>query len=194
MRAATLACVLALALAGCAQNAVLELQLMLPARDALVTAPIFALVQVRRADAHPFEVDWQPQADAQAVELGDAPARVQLSVIGRDPTIDLHVKVRFCGDPDCDGIDDADAPERWFAIEHPFYVGRRTAWAACVEDIPAARPSAPIEVERCEIHGCTAGGATSYCDPDGTGPHFCETSEIDDAPGELRCVDSMAQY
>lgn len=189
MRRAAIAA-LALLLASCAQNAVLELQLMLPPQGA--GPQLYALVQVRRAADHPFDVEWRGE-EIDAVELSGEETRVQISVIGRDPEVDLHVKVRFCRVPSCDDLGDP-VPEVWYAIEHPFYVGRRTAWAACVP-LATDRPTAPIVVDRCEIHGCVRGmGSTSYCEGAGSGAHFCETGSIDEPPADLRCVLGSPTY
>jgi hypothetical protein len=187
----TSACLFALALGGCAQTAVLELQVMVPARDPAATEPVYAFVQVRQAATNPFEDSWLDQGDAAEVPLRDEPTRIQLSVIGRDPDTDLHVKVRFCEHPRCMGFEDRNA-ERWFSLQHPFYLGRRTAWATCIETIPTSRPAAPFEVERCQIHGCAVGSATNYCDEGGA--HFCETGDDDELPNDLRCVGSLAEF
>lgn len=177
--------------AGCAETGVLELQIMLPPKPAGDTERLFALVQVRRSTDHPFEVDWLGE-DGAAIELGEAPILHQTSVIGRDPGVDVHVKVRFCRAPSCDALVDASAPELWMALEHPFYVGRRTAWATCIATVPTARPLQPLAVDRCDIHGCTVGSSSTYCSSDGQ--HFCETDAIDEPPRDLRCVDGTADY
>ncbi|WP_236517470.1 hypothetical protein [Sandaracinus amylolyticus] len=182
---------LALLLAGCAETGVLELQLMLPSKPATDTEPLFAQVQIRRASDHPFDVAWEG-ADVAAVELGAEPVRSQISVVGRDPELDLHVKVRFCRAPSCDALDDGIAPELWFEIERPFHVGRRTAWATCIESVPSAQPTTSTVVDRCDVHGCTSGAAATYCD--GAGAHFCEIETIDEPPRDLRCVDGVADY
>ena len=72
------------------------------------------------------------------------------------------------------------------------YVGRRTAWAACVDAVPSAQPTDSTLVERCDVHGCTTGSASTYCDA--AGAHFCETESIDHPPRELRCADGVADY
>jgi hypothetical protein len=180
---------MAISLGSCASTAVLELQLMLPARGD--GAPNFGLVQVRRASENPFEVDWVG-TELEAVELGDAPTRVQLSVVTSAPDTDVHVKVRFCRSPGCDSIEDGGAPELWYSLERPLYLGRRTSWATCIAEVPADPPQA-IEVDRCEIRGCLAGGSsTSYCVA--SGAHLCETSAVDRAPSDLRCVGDRAEY
>lgn len=186
-----LACVTLAALGGCAQNAVLELQLMLPASTDAI--PYFALVQVRRGADNPFEVDWAG-SDIDAVALANQPQRVQVSVVSSAPDTDVHLKIRFCRAPGCDAIDDASAPELWFALEHPFYLGRRTAWAACIEQVPPpGPPERPVRVDRCQIRGCIAGGsAATYCTA--SGAHFCETGSVDAAPRDLRCVGGIADY
>jgi hypothetical protein len=185
---------LAVALASCAQTGVLELQLMLPAQPA-GSPPLFALVQIRRANDHEFEQLWSGDELA-GVPLASTPTRTQISVIGHDPSVDLRIKVRFCQTPGCTSIMDDMVPETWYELEHPFYIGRRTAWAACITSVPAARPaSAPIPEDRCQIHGCVGGGgSTSYCTSGGSGPHFCETGSADEPPRDLTCIGAMADY
>lgn len=174
---------------GCAQSGVLELQLMLP--PSADPDPVFAQVLIRRSTDHPFDLDWEG-GDAFGLELGSEPRLDQVSVIGGDPTVDLHIKVRFCRSPTCDAIDDADAPEVWIALEHPFYVGRRTAWATCIDAVPTAVPTEALEVARCDIRGCVAGSSATYCA--GSGEHFCETDAFDEPPSNLRCVGGVAEY
>lgn len=177
--------------AGCAQSGVLELQLMLPPLPAGETEAIFAQVLVRRSTDHPFDLDWEG-GDAFGLELGAEPRLDQVSVIGADPAVDLHIKVRFCRSPTCDAVDDADAPEVWVALAHPFYIGRRTAWATCIDSVPTTVPIEAVEVDRCDIRGCVSGASATYCA--GSGEHFCETDAFDEPPSDLRCVGGVAEY
>ena len=182
---------LTLACAGCAQSAVLELQLMLPMQAGSAR---FARVQVRRAEGHPFELEWLGQ-DVEAIELGAEPSRAQISVVSPDSQTDVHIKVRFCVSPSCDAFEDDMAPELWYRVERPFYLGRRTSWATCIDAIPTALPLTPIEVGRCEVRGCArSAGSTTNCGSMGTGAHFCETGSQDEPPRDLRCVGGVADY
>ncbi len=84
------------------------------------------------------------------------------------------MKVRFCVNPTCTDIADDMAPERWFALEHPFYLGERTSWTATISEVPSGRDTAPFIAPRCVIEGCADAELGSYCHPDDT--HLCEPS------------------
>ena len=175
---------------ACAENAVLEVQVMLPAAPAGVTAPVYGVLEVRRASTHPHDVVWA-EGDPDGVELGPERVLIQRSVIGREEDVDLHVKVRFCASPACNAIGDDTAPELRYVLEHPFYIGRRTAWATCIEAVPATTAD-PDVVDLCEIHGCIEGaGSSNFCDGD---QHFCETGAEDVAPRDLLCTGGIAEY
>jgi hypothetical protein len=160
-------------LGGCAKNAILELELQLPAEPETSDGELFALTQVRRADEFPFAAEWRADQDPAGVPLGPEPVTDQLSVETEDETVDLHVRIRFCGDPRCTSLDDALAPELWLRIEQPFYIGQRTFWEFDVPAVPEGQPAEPVEVDKCEIRGCVEGDtSSSYCRLDGT--HVCE--------------------
>lgn len=181
---------LAVLASACAESAVLEVQVMLPTAPAGATAPIYGVLEIRRASSHPHEVVWA-ESDPDGVELGAERLLVQRSVIGRVEDVDLHVKIRFCASPACSAIGDDTAPELRYVLEHPFYIGRRTAWAACVEGVPTSTELAQ-DVGRCEIHGCIEGaGSSNFCDGD---QHFCETGADDVAPRDLVCTGGVPEY
>ena len=127
----------ALAMVGCAQNAILELQVELPAAppDDGTGKPWFAQIQVRRSSDHPFEIPWTG-GDLTSVELGAAPQWDCISVQSFDEAIDLNVRVRFCRSSNCLDIDDGRRRERWYEVEHPFYIGRRTYWRTSITEVP----------------------------------------------------------
>lgn len=111
---------------GCAQNAILELQVDLPAAPTPSDGrPWFAQVQVRRASDNPFDTDWMG-VDDQLFELGDTRQWGCISVVSSDQELDLHIRVRFCRGDNCLDLLDASPPERWYSLEHPFYIGRHT--------------------------------------------------------------------
>ncbi len=178
---------LGLASLGCAPEAVLDLQVMLPARAASGEARV-ASIQTARAAGHPFDAPWSDEGFE--VELDDAPTLAAWSVLASDPATDLHLKIRFCRERGCAG---GAVGERWFALEHPFYVDRRTSWASCITSAPITRPDAPLEVDRCQIRGCLVGGVPErWCRFEGH--HYCETLETDRRPRELSCHDDVAYY
>jgi len=127
----------ALVLGGCAQNAILELQVQLPeAPPDDGVGPWYAQIQLRRAADHPFDIEWMG-GDLEGVELGDTPRWDCVSVQSADPSMDLHVRVRFCRSPDCLNLPhDATPRERWYRLEHPFYIGRRTYWHTTIDSVP----------------------------------------------------------
>jgi hypothetical protein len=177
---------------ACAQNAVLDVQLMLPPTSA-ASPTRYALVQVRRSAGHDFEDEWLGD-DADPFELSEEPTLAQLSVDTTEPATDLRVKVLFCETRTCDSLADARAPQAWFELEQPLYLGRRTAWAACLSAIPMGVPTAATSVSRCEIHGCIAGAPPTWCSTGSPTRHYCETLDSDVPPRELSCAGGVPQY
>lgn len=215
MRRSLLFAIGCLALVGCAQNAILELQVELP--PAPTPDDWYAQIQVRRASDHPFDIPWTG-GDLEAIELGPQRQWDCVSVQSFDPDIDLNVRVRFCRSPNCLDLDDGTPRERWYRLEHPFYVGRRTYWSTQIAEVPecetdgdcggvgvcidgvcgcelsAECPGAMTceagncldAVGRCQIEGCIEGDSTTYCS-DGDGPHFCETNANADRDSSFEC-------
>lgn len=133
----TLFVAFALVLAGCAENAILELQIELPAAppDDGTGSSWYALTRVRRASDNPFDVGWTGPG-ATAIELGPEPQWDCISVQSFDQEMDLHVRVAFCRAENCLDLMDGSPPERWFRLEHPFYIGRRTYWSTQITEVP----------------------------------------------------------
>ena len=170
LRALTL---LALALAGCTENAAFELSLDLPqSRSEMVIDEMgnpvmvrreWAFVQVRTGADNPFEVDWDGR-DLDAIQL-DPMMRTadHISILSQDESVNLNVKIRFCVDVGCNGFEDTPAPAHWIAIEHPFYIGERTEFApAAPIDMPPMAPEMAVCSSDCDDFACTP--ATSGCD------------------------------
>ncbi len=173
MRALALA--LFAAAAGCADNAVLELMVELPASPG--DDPVYVQVQPRRASNNPFTDEWRGD-DVEPIALGAEPFVDHISVVSEEAGVDLAVKVRFCASPTCTDLADVDAPERWYLVEHPFYVGERTEADLVVSEVASATcvegtAGCPTVVDRCAVRGCTGGDPPStYCRLDGR--HLCE--------------------
>jgi len=145
--------VLALAVAGlggCAQNAILELQIELPPNPPGETW--FAQIQVRQAPASDplsnFAINWMGGSDLRTVPLTTVSQWDCTSVESSDPTVSVHVKVRFCRAEDCLDLMDGDPPERLYSLETPFYIGSRTYHQIMVSNVPACTTT----------DDCTAGG------------------------------------
>ncbi|MEC7523531.1 MAG: hypothetical protein VYE22_26860 [Myxococcota bacterium] len=164
----------ALALSGCARNAIFELELDLPAQPA--GPALYAVVQARPVGG----ADWDTLDALPGVPLcaraseGPCDDRVLdpacaavLSVVADESELDvpLEVRVRYCEDPSC--ATDPAAPEHLIDVERPFYRGRYTQARVCLDDVAPGRET----LERCEVR-CREGTVSSYCRLDGT--HFCE--------------------
>jgi len=197
--------VLAVALlgSGCAQNAMFELQVQLPANPPGETW--FAQIQVRDQNGHSFSIPWMG-GDVPTVALGSEARWDCISVESLDPTVSLHVRVRFCHSEDCLDLEDGDPPERLYSFEAPFYIGSRTYYRVTVPRIPSCTSSLDCAVgvciedrcgcsidadcggefrcepgfgcvnaiDRCSIEGCIEGPVSAtFCSTE-TGEHFCE--------------------
>lgn len=170
------ALVLALALVGCAENAVLEVELTLPAQPA-TGAPLFAYVQARSAVVVSFEEAWAGTDAVEGRALEDGVSALPFSVVagGASFARQLGIRVRFCASRDCTGLGDDRAPEVRYRVERAFYQGQRTRLALVIDPVPPAPPAtgAPIdEIDKCEVEGCTSGSTSTYCFMNGH--HFCE--------------------
>ena len=167
--------VLGLGLAGCARNAVFEVDLTIPPQTP--GEPLFALVQVENGSVL-FEDDWQ-SGSREGIPLTGSTQTLHYSIVTEDPTTVVQLKVRFCVSSFCDSLP-ADDPARGrtvgYRFERAFYVGERTRWRGTIATLPdpaGGTPTAPIEIGRCEVEGCIQGaGATSFCRL--SGEHFCE--------------------
>lgn len=161
--------VAALLLAGCGQNAILELTLDLPPAPSSAEE-WFATVQPRTSE-NPFEEDWPPD-ELPPITLGPSAMQDAVSVVTEDTSLDVHLKVRFCRSPDCTALADATSPEVWYLLQHPFYEGKRTSFHIEIGEVPMGRPAAAVVVDRCRIGGCLTGTSTMFCTLDGR--HVCE--------------------
>jgi len=160
---------------GCADNAVLELMVELPASPG--GDPVYVQVQPRRASDNPFTDDWRGD-DVEPIELGSEPMVDHVSVVSEQDDVDLAVKVRFCQTETCTGFGDEDPPALWFLVEDPFYIGEHTEADLVVTEVPATgctegMADCPVRVDRCDVRGCTGGDPpTTYCRLDGR--HLCD--------------------
>jgi hypothetical protein len=170
-------------LAGCAQNAVLELELDLP-KNPGVTPVRYAVVRVVSGSV-PFDQDWQGDDALPPFALDpNATSAQHVSLDGSSEVegAPVRVKVRFCRDPACSALGDDTAPEVRLQIDRAFYAGKRTSYTwsiACVPNVAgqtdtptcAIPQRAETDVTKCEVGGCRTGVTHSYCVGD---KHFCE--------------------
>lgn len=115
-------------------GSILEVELALPASDETCVALIHARVQApfERESGVPddcgFETAWSNVAMHDGITLGEDPRTVPISVVagGEDVSQPLCLRVRFCADPRCDEIVDAEAPEATARLEPAFAAHRYT--------------------------------------------------------------------
>lgn len=140
-------------LAGCAQNAIFELHVRLPARDVIAGAR-FIRIQVQPTTAS-FDTSFD-SGGTSAIELpATATERgVMVSVPATPSEISsgLHVKVLLCRDEACT----TPLAERWYAFDRVFYTDRYTCFDAPFDtDITMpALDEQIIAVDNCDISGC----------------------------------------
>lgn len=179
-----IAILLALLAAGCARNAIFELELELPA--APPGEDLFVLAQA--SDVLAFDDDW---SGVEGVQLGplaasctradpppvcedrqvlDPECSATVSVVsGGDAAEPLRLRVRFCRSSGCELPEDAAAPEARVTVERAFYQGRYTQARLCLDEVPPG--PLDVDVARCDVR-CREGTAAMQCRADGT--HFCE--------------------
>jgi len=161
----TFAFAVALLGGGCAQNAFLELQILLPPNPP--GERWFAQVQARDERTPGFEREWSEAESLPSTPLGSVAAWNCISVQSlREGS--LRLRVRFCRTEDCTGPEDASPPERLYDVERPFYIGARTSLRVTIPRVPvcAAADEACTEAPgvcldgRCACHDaadCPAG-------------------------------------
>lgn len=172
-------------LGGCAQNAIFELHVDLPALGAAGTtvggrSARFARVQVLPGTAA-FGVErLQWLTPAVALETAGRAVMVSVPAEGGEITLGLHVKAQLCDDEACTNI----VNERWYAFERVFYQGRYTCaevdFAGDLADATMTTPTlgdpdtAATAIDRCAVTGCVSGNELSLHNCSGDGRHFCE--------------------
>lgn len=180
-----LAVALALLGGGCASDAILELEVFLPAMD--TTARVMTITRGARS-ADPEDETGQLDLDLQEFARPEA-----VSVVDDAGGVDRALFLTFtaCLARPCARSDDTRVVE----IERPFYAGRRTHLTLCVtragscgeecvdsecaaalrEDRGAIAVFGEHRVDRCQVRGCVDGESRvpdAYCRADGD--HFCQ--------------------
>lgn len=172
-RCGLLGVALAVPAAGCARNAVLEVELTVPGQPA--TGPARYAVAQFEAAPQPFEADWRGSNDHPGRPLDGGPQTLAYSVVSEDASTVVQMKVLFCTTPDCSALEDAPdrVPSLWYRLERSLYIGERTRWDVTVDAVPQDPASDVIEVDKCAVEGCIrATGETSFCRL--SGEHYCE--------------------
>ncbi len=157
---------LALAAAGCAENAILEVTLEMRTADEVgVPGATQAVVTFESSDAARSE-DVRP-SEQRTVRLdlpASSPATARVSVVANGEEIErpLWVSFRYCGGPVACPFD---GDRAWVRYDRAFYLGQYTSHTLALPDDGAADATVPT----CEVEGCVPG--TGGCRMDGT--HWC---------------------
>ena len=134
---------------GCAQNAILELTIPLPASGAVggATRASIGFQSSEATDPSTLSPNVPDQRSFDLPPGGDAVQR--LSVVAGDVESPLWLSVRYC-DETCSATE----PPTWIRYERPFYLGEFTE-----HELTLPLPGAPdVEVGTCEVFGCFPGG------------------------------------
>lgn len=170
MRPAALLASSMVILLGCADNALLDVEIDLPP-----AADVVAVVEARPASSYDFDATWAPTDAYPAARFpldAAATSLAAVSILAETPTQNVLLQVRFCNHGVCDDA----SPTLCYSLDRPFHQGRRSRYRDMVTTIPSAVPVGgvcslpPRLIDRCEI-GCAAN------DDWLSGSWFCEGQE-----------------
>ncbi len=172
-------------LTGCANNAIFELQVILPAvMQPIPTAPQITHVKMQ---IQPGPSVW---GDSWAVTSTQTVGPIALTGVDQEITIDVEgdgdhldgavdVRILYCSSDDCGNS----VSERWFEFRRPFFKGKVTNYrieAALtttgleVSDDEGTEPPPAQVIDKCQVAGCVDTNGeflANYCD---NGVHWCE--------------------
>jgi hypothetical protein len=170
-----------LAGAGCAENAILELELDLPAASSVAPDVEWVVVQARSGTPD-FSADWAGGGTVPGIPLISTSQTVIVGIEaddGDEITAPLGVRIRYCRDEACGDPRDGNAQETRVTIERAFYEGEYTEIQRDQLMLPALMDCgagcAPVtleDIDKCDVGGCRLGDTRNYCDMDDL--HFCE--------------------
>jgi hypothetical protein len=163
---------LAVACAGCAENAIFTLVLDVPPP---ASGRNYVVVEARSGMIEDFGTDWQ-QTQISGIPLVAGmrnEVRVSFEADGDEIAQKLWVKVRFCVEDQCNEVPDGNAPEQRYVIERAFYQGRYTELRQTIDPLPPEGVPAEVDIDKCSIAApeCIDGSPTSWCVGD---LHYCE--------------------
>jgi hypothetical protein len=179
-------------LAGCAENAIFELEVHLPPTGESSYTRVLVIPRGGVREAEFGDTIWADFGAEFALEATPSVARVSIEGSGANLEAPLGVRVIFCSDAgEC--IDGAGRERVDLLFERAFYRGRRTSLGVlCIEEgavriglsgdctagafvTPSATPqSAPLTVPRCMV-ACADDPDTTLTEENcSDGRHFCE--------------------
>lgn len=158
---------------GCAENAILELELQFPPQTA--ASGQYVVIQALSSETA-LTPGMSLGSETTPFTLAEETiGRMSLVASGAEITQPLYVGVRFCVDRDCLATGDPQEPDQLFRLERAFYLG---AYSSVTIDLRGGPTPGLTEVGRCEVHGCFMGSrpvaGSCLVNEDGTEVHFCE--------------------
>lgn len=181
-----LALALALASSGCAQNAILELYVEVPAVDTMIDGDEVGAVRI--AVGRGTAVD--PDTTSRIYGLDTGRRVIALALDRRSGTVEsVSVEITYCeNDVNVDTCGTVIGVER-LTIAQPFYTGVSTCYFRQLSNATPFAIPAPRTVGACEVGGCLSAelGNTNFCAVENMGStHFCNTARSGDFCDTLR--------
>ena len=187
MKTALRCCAVALALQGCASEAITEIVIALPRQPDGDSDNWFVFLQAR-GDADPAPTESVTHRELR----NDVSVPICASVVTDNHAIDeLRVRVTFCRESTVEACATDVRMADWI-LERPFYPGRRTFLEARIDALPLAGAPLVTRLSRCDVRGCTSDrSATGYCvtEPGSSEPrHLCELDTNVDGQPVAECI------
>lgn len=175
MRRALVAGLFAVLASACTENAAFDLDVELPAAGTMVgSTPIGAVTVQLAADTTDFMSAWEGDIPQTTVDLGATRQTLRLSVLAQPTQITrpLAVRILYCETrAACESAPADPRTEQHVVIPRAFYQGVVTRYRLDATSPPAAPPTTPMEVDRCDIAGCRDGEMATWCTD---GIHLCD--------------------
>ena len=186
-RSVVFASLLALSLAGCAQNAVLELYVEVPALNTMIGSGRAGGVRI--SVARPGIEPADSTARSRVFGLDGPDALVPIAIDRGDMEAEsISVEIAYCANDENVGACGTVLGVERLTIRRPFYTGVATCY---VRRLPrgAFVLSPPQTVSECEVGGCfgSALGNVNFCGrEDMPATHYCNTTREGDFCDALR--------
>ncbi len=175
MRRALVAGLFAVLASACTENAAFDLDVELPAAGTMVgSTPIGAVTVQLAADTTDFMSAWEGDIPQTTVDLGATRQTLRLSVLAQPTQITrpLAVRILYCETrAACESAPADPRTEQHVVIPRAFYQGVVTRYRLDATSPPASPPTAPTEIDRCDVAGCRDGEMATWCTD---GIHLCD--------------------
>lgn len=168
---------MALASAGCAQNAILELYVEVPPINTMVDGRRLGAVRINVAGGLMNPV--APTVQTRIYGLDGTQSVVGIAIDRRDANVEtLSVDVAYCENDELVDTCGTVRGVEHLTIRNPFYTGANTCYFRDLPPGPFAY-AAPQTVSECEVGGCLAASLenTNFCGVEGMpATHNCRRS------------------